>query len=181
MRKKVRLKNIVPLMNVGLVSMPNVADGKMVANLVLDLQKYPSVLKYIQAHTPDMSGDANTQWFMSNKGAAYLLIEASKPAKVEFTIPFSMKSHALSADHIMRTRCAYLQGSNLLLGKSTNIDAPSILVEIPAQPLKSRWENHLHKYFEKRFRKRGFNKAEAKKFSKKHIEEFREFGSVRQK
>lgn len=188
-RRTFSSQDIVPLMNVGIVSTQSVAEGKLLPNIVLDISDHPNVAQYFDVHKNVSSmGDADTQWAClttngpySIKGDMCLIFESLLPTQVMFGVIFKMEEHAESIDQIIRTKAVYLQASSPKLGKHVNFDSPRLLIEVPAEfPFKD-WEKRLHRSIMKKFLRRKIKKKQAKTLATKYIEEYRQFGSKRLK
>ncbi|WP_426785254.1 hypothetical protein ACP3TB_16995 [Rahnella variigena] len=141
------------------------ADGRLIPVIILNTIGDDSLLDLIKLQKDSYSGDVTSIWALKrfSKKFATLVLIFHNPVELKLAISFEISKHPQLIDGIIQSRAVYLQPGKPGDKLSHNINAPKILVEIPARTTFDEWDNLLMKTILKRLKQQGINKKELKK------------------
>lgn len=181
MKTKIALSTILEIVSDGAIASHHTADGRLIPVLILKNSNNNDLENLIKIHGDTPPGDAVSMWAKKrfNSKAIYLVIKFKKPLEVEATVEFDLFKHDILVDGIIHSKAVYLQPGNVGDNVSDDINAPKILVEIPAKTTIENWDKTLNKIVSKKLQKKGFTKKEASHASSEHIARQRELWGAR--
>ena len=179
--RKISESCIVPIISDGAVATHEVGEGRMVPVLVVDCTEKVELRDLIYAHEYSPPGDVAVTWATPkwNKSTALLLLEFSKPSKLEVLLRFDIKKQGGVVDGILHANALYLQPSESGLKVVDGLDKGKILVEIPDTGFFPDWENLYTNSLVKVFKKSGLSRREARDAAEQHKSMLRKIWSKR--
>jgi hypothetical protein len=165
----------------GAIASHHTADGRLIPVLIVNNSNNDDLNNLIKIHEDTPPGDAESMWakMRFNSKVIYLVVKFKKPLEVEMSVEFNLSQHNILVDGIVHSKGVYLQPGNNGDNVSDNINAPKILVEIPAGSTIVNWDKTLKKILVKKLIEKGFTKKEALVASTEHIARRRELWGAR--
>ncbi|HCZ9048365.1 TPA: hypothetical protein O4F77_000419 [Vibrio alginolyticus] len=141
------------------------ADGRLIPHLIIDVGEDEGLMTLVKVHQDTTPGDVESQWGTKRFSAksVYLILRFFRPVELEIVIEFDMSKHHHVIDGIVQTKTVYIQPGTIGDKLSDDINAPKILVEIPARTTFGEWDNMFKKYIGKKLKKEGVGRKELKK------------------
>lgn len=173
-----RFKNtIYEIQENGLISHPELGEGRFIPALVVNSIYDKKLKELIKIHQDTPPGDTISYW---SKPASlfkakvwHLHIEFSKPMSYKFQIEFNLSDKYSLIDAILISQATYLSFGNKG-DKISEMKNDMILVEIPEMTnIRNIWENTLDEVLKGIIRKTGIPKRQIKIEVKKHKAEMR--------
>lgn len=148
----------------GALANKKTADGRLIPVIILDTSLNKALSNLVTLHKTLPMGDATSIWCVKkfSKKEVTLLLKFTKPVELHVAIKFDACKHYTVIDGIIHSRGVYIQPGKPGDKLSDNINAPKILVEIPARTTFPDWENILFKYVNKRLKKGGVGRKDIK-------------------
>ncbi|KIQ16403.1 hypothetical protein RT99_20215 [Flavobacterium sp. MEB061] len=161
----------------GKMSIPGIADGKIIPLLIIDETKSQKLKQLIKIHQGAPPGDIETIWItplsMFTPKTMHLQFNFSKHMDLSFCLIFEVKERYSLIDEIFQSQAIYLNTSNKNADSMESIKG-GILVEIPATNSKQKWESLLLKTVKDIYKKEKIGKKELNKITKEHITTMRQ-------
>lgn len=179
--RKVSGSSIVPIISDGAMATHEIGEGRMVPVLVVDCSEKVELRDLIDAHEYSPPGDVIVTWGIPrwNTDRVLLLLEFSKPSKLEVLLEFDVKKQGGVVDGILYANALYLQPSEYGLKVVDGLGKGKIVVEIPDTGFLPRWETLYASNLIKVFKKTGLSRSEAKNAAEQHKLMLREIWSAR--
>lgn len=171
---------ILKIVSAARLADPMVGDGRLIPVLTLDFSESPQLSALLEFHgkTP---GDVISTWTMPKfkRKYIYLFLKFTKPVELIVAIEFKVEEHYASIDGIALNRSMYIRSSESSMRLTENMNASSILLEIPEETEPKFWDDLYHKTMIKRLKKKGISRNLAPKLAKERIAEAREVWNMR--
>jgi hypothetical protein len=179
--RKISESSIVPVISDGAIATHEIGEGRMVPVLVVDCSEKVELRDLIYAHEYSPPGDVTVTWGTPkwSKNTVLLLLEFSKPSKLEVLLKFDLKKQGGVVDGILHANALYLQPSESGLKVVDGLDKGKIIVEIPDTGFLSKWEALYTSNLVKLFKKKGLSRRQAKGAAEQHKSMLREIWSKR--
>jgi hypothetical protein len=167
----------------GAISTMGVGEGRIIPLVIIDGSDRPDIEELIRIHQYLPSGDVESQWmqFKGGEGKICLMLRFKRPVELVAILEFDIIGQGGLIDQILTAKAIYLQSGREGDRLSTTMDNPRMSVEIPSTAFYNEWDRMFMKWTEKGFRQRGLNRQDAKRATRKFIEEWRSFGRFRMK
>ncbi|MBE3180483.1 hypothetical protein V1581_04495 [Enterobacter bugandensis] len=148
----------------GAISAPFTADGRLIPVVIIDTLEDVTLSNVISIHNDTPPGDVISIWgyHRFSKKNVFLELIFQQPLEYHMVIKFDLSKYLLLVDCIIQSRAIYLQPGKPGHKLSNDINAPKILIEIPARTTFEKWDSILHKHLHKRFVKKGISRSEIK-------------------
>ncbi|MEZ8722742.1 hypothetical protein AB6D66_16830 [Vibrio pomeroyi] len=162
MTVKIKISNsgTLPVVKSGIMAMPSTADGRLVPHLILHTKGDDSLLNLIKIHRDTPPGDVQSQWgtkrFSSKK--IFLILNFYRPVELEIAVEFDLARHHHAIDGILKNRAVYLQPGKVGDKLSDDVNAPKLLLEIPARTTFPDWKGIQEKHVRKILKKEGVSR-----------------------
>ena len=181
MKTKIALSTVLEIVSDGAIASHHTADGRLIPVLIVKNGNNNDLENLIKIHEDTPPGDAVSMWAKKrfNSKVLYLVIKFKKPLETEMTVEFDLSKHNILVDGIIHSKAVYLQPGNGGDNVSDDINAPKVLVEIPAGTTIKNWDKTLNKIIAKKLQQKGFTKKEASTASLEHIARQRELWGAR--
>jgi hypothetical protein len=165
----------------GAMSIPSIAEGRVIPGLILDTNQDLEIRDLIEAHDHSPPGDAEYNWSTKpfDSGSLYLTVEFKSPIPFKFSIYFEIPRQNFLVDGVLKSRGFYLLAGSSF-DKVSNLSLKRIMCEVPDTGFSNTWESINTKSIIKRYRKQGLSKKEAERAAKRHIDSSREIWRFRQ-
>lgn len=179
--RKVSESSEVPIISDGAIATHEIGEGRLVPVLVVDCSEKIELRDIIYAHEYSPLGDVTVTWATQrwSKSTVLLLIEFSKPSKLEVFFKFDIKKQGALVDGILHANALYLQPSESGLKVVDGLDKWKIIVEIPDTGFLSNWEVLYTSNLVKLFKQKGLTRREAQRAAEQHKSMLREIWSRR--
>ncbi|MEM5496574.1 hypothetical protein WNY77_04090 [Paraglaciecola mesophila] len=178
MKNKISISNseIMDLVSDGAMANPYAADGRLIPHLILDTHGDNSLLNLVKMHSDSPPGDVESRWASKrfSKKFIYLSLTFERPVEFKLAIEFETNKHSALIDGIIQSRAVYIQPGKTGDKLSHDVNAPKILVEIPAKTTFNNWDDILVKSVKKRLKKEGVSRKELSRVVSEYISTTRE-------
>lgn len=123
----------------------DVADGRMLAVLILDTSGRPEIAELIRIHEHLPPGDVLSQWGskVGDDDTVVLMLRFVRPMELELPLVFSIEKDAILIEALLTAGGVYLQAGNPGDRLIATMDAGRILVELPDQGFRPIWDKLL--------------------------------------
>jgi hypothetical protein len=161
----------------GLISHPELGEGRFIPSLVVNSFSDNKLKELIKIHQDTPPGDTVTYWSrpasLFKTKIWHLHIEFSQPMTYKFRIAFKLNKQYSLIDAIFISQATYLSVGNKG-DKVSEMKNEMILVEIPEiKETRKVWERTLNEVLKDIIRKTGVPKKQVKIEIKKHKSEMR--------
>lgn len=148
----------------GAISAPFTADGRLIPVVIIDTLDDETLINLISIHEDTPPGDVVSIWgyHRFSRKNVFLELIFQQPLEYHIVIKFDLSKHLLLVDCIIQSRAIYLQPGKPGHKLSNDINAPKILIEIPARTTFNKWDSILYKHLHKKFIKNGISRSEMK-------------------
>lgn len=179
--RKISESSIVPIISDGAIATHEIGEGRMVPVLVVDCSEKVELRDLIYAHEYSPPGDVTVTWATPrwSKSTVLLLLEFSKPSKLEVVLKFDIKKQGGVVDGILHANALYLQPSESGLKVVDGLDKGKIVVEIPDTGFFPDWDPLYTNNLVKVFKKSGLSRLQARDAAEQHKSMLREIWSRR--
>jgi hypothetical protein len=179
--RKISESSMVPIISDGAIATHEIGEGRMVPVLVVDCSEKVELRDLIYAHEHSPPGDVTVTWATPkwSKSTVLLLLQFSKPAKLEVLLKFDIKKQGGVVDGILHANALYLQPSESGRRVVDGLDKGKILVEIPDTGFFPDWETIYTDNLVKVFKKSDLSRREARNAAEQHKSMLREIWSKR--
>ncbi len=165
-------REIKPLVLVGdgALSIPNVADGRIIPVLILDTSGREDVDEYVRIHQPGLSGDASTQWGRRRFGSKrFLIVRSLRPVEISMLIELDAERNAQLINFILKAEAFYLQPGKPGDKLSDSVSKPKVLIGVPDTGFAGQWRREYASRIVAKFRRMGLRRSAAKDAAAKHM------------
>lgn len=168
---RIRKEDYLTLVGDGVIGNSKIADGRLIPVLILDTTIKKDLESLVQMHEQLGGGDVTSVWGYHpfNHKVVVLLLYFNYPIELKLAISFNVLKHSSIIDGILISRAVYLQPGIPGDKISDNINAPKVVVEIPARTTFDKWDKILYKTISKKLKKQGIDKKVLKEETKKYI------------
>ena len=179
--RKISESSIVPIISDGAIATHEIGEGRMVPVLVVDCSEKVELRDLIYAHEYSPPGDVTVTWATPRwrKSTVLLLLEFSKPSKLEVLLKFDIKKQGGVVDGILHANALYLQPSESGLKVVDGLGMGKIIVEIPDTGFLPDWEAIYTNNLVKVFKKSGLSRQQSRDAAEQHKSMLREIWSRR--
>ncbi|MBO2650813.1 hypothetical protein [Shewanella algae] len=178
MKSKISISNseCMELVADAAMANPFAADGKLIPLLILDSASDSSLLNLVKMHESSIPGDVESLWALKrfSDKFVYLVLFFQKPLELRIAIKLDTNKNSGLIDGIIQSRAVYIQPGKQGDKLSQNIDAPKILVEIPARTTFGKWDDILLKNVKRKLKNEGVSRRELNKAALEFISTRRE-------
>lgn len=178
MKKKVRISNsdFLEIVSDGAIANSLAADGRLIPVLIVNSSKNNSLSNLIELHSDSSPGDVKSFWATNrfSDRFVFLTLIFERPAEFRMSIKFEVNKHSSLIDGVILSRAVYIQSEKSGDKLGHDIDAPKILVEIPARTTFDRWDDILIKSVKKRFKREGVSRKHLNRVTSEYISTTRE-------
>ena len=161
----------------GKMSIPGIADGKLIPLIIIDEDKSQKLKQLIKIHYDLPPGDIETIWgtplTIFTPKTLRLTFNFSKHMDLSFCLIFEVKERYSLIDEIFQAQAIYLNTSNKNTDSVKSVQG-GILVEVPATNAKPKWEKLLFETVKDIYKKEKISKKELNKITKEHISTMRQ-------
>jgi hypothetical protein len=175
-------KTVVPIVWDAGVATTGVGEGRLIPVLIIDTADRPDINDMVRAHKHLGPGDAESVWSRPSRlvnNRINLIISFTRPTRCVLILEFDLAVQGGVLDQIIQAEGVYLQpgqpGDRLVKTLATE----RVLVEVPSKQFRGEWENIYRKSLNKRFRRGGLSRNQAKQATKDFLIEWRKIGSIR--
>lgn len=176
-----RIENVVIVTSDGGIAHSDIKDGHIIPVVVVDCAHHPALIDVclIQEHTPP--GDVHSVWMwdLLDRRHVYLRLNFEKPVKTTTSIRFDVRTQGGLVTGIMAAHAFYLQPSAFAAKVSEGLNSSKILIEIPFKVTPPNWEKNFEEQLVKRYKKRGYDKAQAKQAAMHYMQRAKETWTLR--
>ncbi|AYB30972.1 hypothetical protein [Chryseolinea soli] len=182
-QNKIEINHVVPIMHNGMISSPNLAEGRLLPILVINAVEFPGISDLIKMHLLTTSGDTKVTWGRSKTlfkpKEIFLHLEFIKPLEITFAIVFQLTKEFSLIDGIIQSRGFFLQAGKPG-DRARDINGEnSILIEVPDVAFDNKWNALLAGTLSNNYRREGYSKKESLKMSSQQIRTMREVWHIR--
>ncbi|WP_316674830.1 hypothetical protein [uncultured Tolumonas sp.] len=163
------------------IANPHVGDGRLIPIAVLDCSSLPELSTFIELHKHTPPGDVVSTWAIPRitKQFMYLFLNFTKPSQIKTVIEFNTYTQFALIDGIIQSRALIIRSSVTGEKFSENIDAPSIMFEVPEETTPDYWEALYFKRVKNKLKNSGVPKAHLSELAEEHIKRMRELWARR--
>lgn len=154
----------VDLVGDGAIANQKTADGRLIPVLILDTTVKKELEYLVKMHSETNLGDVTSIWAFKrfNHKFVTLVLYFTSPMELKVAISFNVIQHSNIIEGIMISRAVYIQPGSPGDKIQHAINAPKILVEIPARTTFDNWEDILKKAVTKKLKKEGVGRKSLK-------------------
>lgn len=159
-----------------------IGDGRLIPVVIVDSSSRQDIEDLINAHKSLPPGDLRTVWAKSSKreGAIQLILMFQRPVRCVAVLEFDILTQGYLVDQIVNSEGLFLQYGRVGARLSSTLDHPRIYAQVAGKQFSDEWDDMWHKALEVDAKKsRGMKRAEARRFSKEVIKEWRTIGRAR--
>jgi hypothetical protein len=166
----------------GLVSIPELAEGRFIPSIIIDEEIASDVDALCKAHLNSEPGDVVTTWIspitVFKIKELILKLEFKKPIELTFGIVFSLRNDYPIIDAINNSQALRIE-TGKLGDKVSQLKNADILIEVQRTDFSDKWEKYLLDIVKDTFRKQGVGKKMLENVAKQHVKTMRETFSFR--
>ena len=159
MKNKISIQReyCLDLVGDGAIANAKTADGRLIPVLILDTRIKKDLEHLVKVHGQSEVGDVTSVWGFKrfNNDFASLVLKFKNPLELNIAISFDISRHFALIEGIMISRALYIQPGAPGDRIKHNINAPKLLVEIPARTTFDKWDDLFKKTMIKRLKKNG--------------------------
>lgn len=155
----------------GAIANAKTADGRLIPVLILDTRIKKDLEHLVRVHEQSEVGDVTSVWGFKrfNNDFASLVLKFKNPLELNIAISFDISRHFALIEGIMISRALYIQPGAPGDRIKHNINAPKLLVEIPARTTFDKWDDLFKKTIIKRLKKNGIARCYLKDAANEQI------------
>jgi len=173
MKNRVEVKNedYLNLVADGAIASPKTADGRLIPVMILDISENKKLEYLVKMHDQIDTADVISIWGVGrfNHNNVSLVLFFKEPMELKIAISLQPAKHAGLIQGILSSKAVYIQPGVPGDKISHNINAPKILVEIPAKTTFEKWDGIFEKTVTKKLKKEGLRGKKLKDASQEHI------------
>ncbi|NYF56566.1 hypothetical protein [Micromonospora purpureochromogenes] len=179
--ERVSLDLTLPIVADGALAGP-VAEGSLVPVLIVDTTRRPDIEELIRVHQFVSSGDVTSQWGLVEKhpDTVGIMFDFHRPIQARAVVTFSIEAEAILVESALAAKAIYLQSGNVGDIFSQNLDKPRILIEVPADDFRAKWDEVFLQRMTDVLRVRsGITRKEAEPHARELIRQLKSFTNFR--
>lgn len=166
MKNKVTIKaeSYFEMVGDGAIADSKTADGKLIPILILDSTQKKEIEYLVKMHSASDVGDVTSIWAIKRFDHKFvtLVLYFTNPIELEVAISFNVLKHSNLIEGILISKAVYIQPGTPGDRVRHNINAPKLLVEIPARTTFENWDEILKKAVRKKLKKEGVGRKALK-------------------
>jgi hypothetical protein len=177
-----RERAVVPVVSDAVILSVGVAEGRAIPVLILDTTLRSDIDDLIRVHEQLGPGDATTSWASAgtfDRRHLRLVIEFQKPQRCVIILEFDIARQGGVVDQVVQSELLYLQGGRPGDRLKNTMERPRIVVEVPSEGFRLRWEQLWRREIARDFKKRGMARAAIAEAVDGLVSEWRELWSKR--
>lgn len=173
MQHKRETKPLV-LVGDGALSIPKVADGRIIPVLILDTSAREDVNEYVRIHQAGLPGDVSTQWGRKRFGSKrFLIVRSLRPVEISMLIELDAELNAQLINFILKAEAFYLQPGRPGDRLSEDVSKPKVLIGVPDTGFADQWQREYASRVVAKFKRMGLRGSAAKDAAAKHMSTMR--------
>jgi hypothetical protein len=155
----------------GAIANKKTADGRLIPVLILDTTLKKELEYLVEMHGESSLEDVISVWGYSrfNKNIVTLVLIFTNPIELKVAILFDVLKHHTLIEGIRISRAVYIQPGVPGDRVRHDINAPKIIVEVPAKTTFDKWDKILNKALTKKLKREGVGKESLKKAVSNYI------------
>ena len=159
MKNKISIykEDFLTLVGDGAIASTKTADGRLIPVLILDTRIKKDLEYLVKMHGQSEAGDVTSAWAVKrfNNDFVNLVLNFKNPVELTVAISFEVSKHYALIEGILISRALYIQPGAPGDRIRHNINAPKLLVEIPARTKFDKWDGIFNKVIAKKLKKNG--------------------------
>ncbi|TCB91604.1 hypothetical protein E0H26_25280 [Micromonospora zingiberis] len=179
--EKISLDLRLPIVADGALAGPQV-EGSLVPVLIVDTTRRPEIEELIRVHQFVPNGDITSQWGIVEKqpDMVGLMLDFHRPVRARAVLTFSIEDEAILVESALTAKAVYLQSGSAGDIFSQNLDNPRILIEVPAEDFRPKWDQvFLRRMTDVLRRKNAITEKEAGRHAQELIRQLKRFTNFR--
>ena len=168
MKNKVSIRkdDYLNIVGDGAIASTKTADGRLIPVVILDTTVKKDLEHLVHMHGQSETGDVTSIWAIKrfNHDFVSLVLYFKNPMELKIAISFNTLKNSALVEGILTSRAIYIQP-----GIRHNINAPKILVEIPARTTFDKWNDIFEKAVRKKLKKEGISNKALNNAAQEHI------------
>lgn len=185
MKNKLTLQkeDYLKLVGDGAIADSETADGRLIPVLILDTTEKKQLENLVKTQEETGTGDVTSIWAVKrfNNEHVTLALFFKSPIEFRLAISFQTSKHSSLIEGIISSRAVYIQPGASGDKVSENINAPKIIVEIPAKTTFEKWDAMFEKAVMKKIKNEGVRGKKLKEATQEHISIIKEIWGKRLK
>lgn len=173
LKNKIAVKNedYLNMVGDGAIAESRTADGRLIPVIILDTTTKKDLEHLVNFHEEVGVGDVTSIWAYKrfNHEHISLILHFTSPVDLKITILFNSFEKFTLIDGIRTSKAVYIQPGAPGDKVRNDINAPKILVEIPARTTFEKWDDILEKAILKKFKKEGLRGKPLREAMKDYI------------
>lgn len=155
----------------GAIANSKTADGRLIPVMILDARENKQLEYLVKMHDQIDTADVISIWGVArfNSSRVDLVLFFKSPIELQVAVSLNPMKHATLIEGILISKAVYIQPGAPGDKISDNINAPKILVEIPARTTFDKWDGIFEKSVIKKLKKEGLRGKNLKEASREHI------------
>lgn len=154
----------------GALSIPKVADGRIIPVLILDTTGREDVNEYVRIHKAGLPGDVSTQWGRKRFGSKrFLIVRSLRPVEISMLIELDAERNAQLINFILKAEAFYLQPGRPGDRLSDDVGKPKVLIGVPDTGFADQWRREYALRIVAKFKRMGLRGSAAKEAATKHM------------
>lgn len=179
--KKLKAVPMLKIISDSAIANPLIGDGRFIPILTLDCKETPELASFLELHQEVPPGDVTSTWAIlkNKKKDMCLFLDFTKPAELSVAIVFPISEYCIVIDGIIQSRALYIRSNERSERFIQDVNAPSILLEIPEGTTPPFWEELYMKTVIQKIKREGFSSKHAKTLAVEHLNRTREIWGKR--
>lgn len=179
-RRLIDPADIVPIVGDAAIAGP-MADGRLIPLVIIDTANRPDLDELVRLHTHLSPGDVEYVWGLNdgNKDQVALVLHFVFPIDARAVLMFSIERQGILVESALTARGIYLQPGRPGDRFKDDVTRPKILVEVPDDNFRTRWESLVIRRMTALFRRRGLPRAECRRAAIEMLDQARQLIRVR--
>jgi hypothetical protein len=172
--------DIVPIVGDAAIAGP-AADGRLISVLIVDTTNRPDLDELVRLHSHLSPGDVTYRWgqIEGNEDQVALALHFVRPIDTRAVLMFSIEHQGILVESALTARSIYLQPGRSGDRLMDDLTRPRILIEVPDDNFRARWEEIVMKRMTNVFRGRGISPAAARRAAAEMLEQTRRLTRLR--
>lgn len=174
--------DVVPIVADGSIAAGSVADGRMLPLVIIDTTNRSDLDELVRLHDHLPPGDVTFRWseVVDNDDQVALVLEFVRPVEARAILVFSIEHEGILVDAALSGAGMYLQPGRPGDRLKHDLQRPKILVEIPADDFRDRWEKIVLRRLTKVVRRgRRMPRGQARQLAAEWLDRSRELSHYR--
>ena len=167
----IRRDDYLNLVGDGAIANAKTADGRLIPVIILDTREKKQLEYLVKMHEQIDTGDVSSIWSITrfNHEQGNLVLFFKTPMEFKVAISLQSLKHSPIIEGIRISKAVYIQPGKPGDRVSDDINAPKILVEIPAKTTFEKWDEIFEKMVIKKLKKEGLRGKNLKEAAREHI------------